>query len=165
MKRNVLKGGLAIALLAASLLGPACAQDAETLKAAQDLSAIMTGGTVEQMTNALVGQMWPGIEGQLGGKVDAATVTEMRGEIERLLNKFVTDSLKDTPTIYARHFTLSELRELVAFYKTPTGAKAIRELPKVTAESYALIVPRMGPFQREIGTALQAIMKKHGYKD
>lgn len=155
-------------LLCVCLTLPARAQDApspDTLKAAQELAAIMTGDTVQQMTRGLVAQIWPGIEGQLGSKVDAATLADIRGEIERLLAKFVSDALKDTPAIYARHFTAAELRDMVAFYKTPTGAKTLQELPKVTAESYGLVVPRLAAFQQEITTSMQAVMKKHGYKD
>ncbi|MBI3705535.1 MAG: DUF2059 domain-containing protein, partial [Rhizobiales bacterium] len=68
------------------------------------------------------------------------------------------------PAIYARHFTVAEMGELVAFYKTPTGAKALRELPKVTAESFAMIAPRMAPFKHEVAASVEAIMQKHGYK-
>lgn len=159
----VLAGSLAL-----SLALPARAQDApsaETLRAAQDLAAIMTGGTVEQMTSALTEQIWPNVERQMGTKVDAGTLLDMRSEVQRLLAKFVNESLKDAPAVYARHFTAAELRELVAFYKTPTGAKTLHELPKVTAESYGLVLPRLGPFQQELSASLQAVMTKHGYKE
>ncbi len=163
-----MKRVLGIILLCGCLAMPVRAQDtasSETLRAAQELSAIMTGGTIQQMTSALIGQMWPGIESHLAGKVDAATLSEMRSEIEPLFSKFVNESLKDAPAIYARHFSAAELHELVAFYKSPTGAKTLRELPKITAESYDLIAPRMAPFQQEIAASMQAVMKKHGYKD
>ena len=39
--------------------------------------------------------------------------------------------------IYARHFTQSELEEILAFYRTPVGAKSIRAMPSITAESMA----------------------------
>lgn len=37
--------------------------------------------------------------------------------------------------IYDKHFTESELRDLVAFYKTPTGQKAIDVIPAVMGEA------------------------------
>ena len=158
---------LGMVLLAACLALPAKAQEPaspEALRAAQNLAAVMTGDSVQQMSGALINQMWPGLENQLQGQVDAAALTEMRGELERLLSKFVGEAMKDAPAIYARHFTVTEMGDLMAFYKTPTGAKALRELPKVTAESYALIAPRMAPFQQEVAASVEAIMQKHGYK-
>jgi uncharacterized protein len=159
---------IATLLLCVCATLPARVQDApspDTLKAAQELAGIMTGDTVQQMTGALVIQMWPGIEGHLSNKVDAATLTDIRAELERLLGKFVGDALKDAPALYARHFTADELHDLVAFYKSPTGAKTLRELPKVTAESYGLIAPRLPAFQQEIAASVESVIKKHGYKD
>jgi len=159
---------IATVLLCVCATLPAWAQDApspDTLKAAQELAGIMTGDTVQQMTRALVTQMWPGIADQLSNKVDAATLTDIRAELERLLGQFVSDALKDAPALYARHFTVGELHDLVVFYKSPTGSKTLRELPKVTAESYGLIVPRLPAFQQEIATSVDTVMKKHGYKD
>lgn len=158
---------LAMLLLGLCLIAPARAQEApspEALRTAQNLAALVSGDTTQQMSGALVAQMWGGLEAQLRGKVDAATLSELRGELERLLAKFVGDSMKDAPAIYARHFTVAEMNDLMAFYKTPTGAKALRELPKVTAETFALVAPRMVPFQQEVTASVQAILQKHGYK-
>jgi len=157
---------LAILLLGLCLATPARAQTTpspETMHAAQDLAALVSKDTVQQMTSAIFGQMWSSMEAQLSSKVDAATLAELRSEVERVVVKFASDAMKDAPTIYARHFTAAEMGDVLAFYKTPTGAKALREMPKVAAESAALMAPRMGPFQQELGTAVQAIMKKHGY--
>jgi hypothetical protein len=164
---NCMKRLLGMVLLAACLALPAKAQEPgspEALRAAQNLAAVMTGDSVQQMSSALINQMWPGLENQLQGKVDAATLADMRSELERLLAKFVGEAMKDAPAIYARHFTVTEMGDLVAFYQTPTGVKALRELPKVTAESYALVAPRMAPFQQEVAASIEAIMQKHGYK-
>ena len=158
---------LGMVLLVGCLASPAKAQEPvspEALRAAQNLAAVMTGDNVQQMSSALINQMWPGLESQLQGKVDAPTLAEMRGELERLLTKFVSGAMQEAPAIYVRHFTVTEMGDLVAFYKTPTGVKALRELPKVTAETYALIAPRMAPFQQEVATSIEAIMQKHGYK-
>lgn len=37
--------------------------------------------------------------------------------------------------VYSKHFTIGELRELLAFYSTPLGQKLIREMPAVMQES------------------------------
>jgi len=58
-----------------------------------------------------------------------------------------------------------ELRDILAFYKTPTGAKALRVMPKVMADVGATLAPHMPAFQRDMGGRLDAIMQKHGYKN
>ena len=45
----------------------------------------------------------------------------------------LTEIMKQAPPIYARHFTLDEINQLIAFYKSPVGIKAMKELPAVMA--------------------------------
>lgn len=39
--------------------------------------------------------------------------------------------------IYSRHFTASEIKELIAFYESPLGRKITGEMPAITQEAYA----------------------------
>jgi len=55
------------------------------------------------------------------------------------------------------------LRELADFYRTPTGAKALREVPQVMGELTALLVPRLQEMQRQTGEAFGKILNEHGY--
>ena len=124
----LMKRLLLAAAFAASLCLPVHAQDAgspEALQAAQELSALITGDTVQQMASGMISQMWPHIEAQFAGKVDPATVADMRTEFEHTLTSYTNEMMKDAPTIYARYFTAGELREMIAFYKSPTGMKAL----------------------------------------
>ena len=109
--------------------------------------------------------MWPRIEGQFGGKVDGATLAEMRSEFERTLASFTAEMMKDAPAIYAKHFSAPELRDLLAFYKSPTGKKALQIMPTVMADVTTQMMPRMDAFQRDLNTRLEAVMQKHGYKN
>jgi len=145
---------------------PARAQDsgsAEALAAAKELSAIITGDTIKQMSAAVTAQVWPPIEREFSSKVDAATLAEMRSEFEQALAEFTGGIQKDAPALYAKYFTASELRDMLAFYKSPTGAKTLRVLPSLTGEIMALVGPRAAAFQQEIVTRMRAVMKKHGY--
>ena len=158
---------LAMLLLALSLAAPVRAQEPlpETLAAARDLSAIMTGDTIAQMTAAMAAQIWPAIAQQLGAKVDAATLTEMRAEFERTLSAFTGEIVKDAPEVYARHFSTQELRDMVAFYKSPSGAKALHEMPKVMADVGSRMAPRLQTLQSDLDQRMRAILQKHGYKN
>jgi uncharacterized protein len=154
-------------MLACCLAAPVKAQDpsAETLAAARELSAIMTGDTIGQMTTAMSAQIWPTIAQQLSAKVDAATIAEIRAEFERSLTDFTGEVMKDAPETYARHFTAQELRDMVAFYKSPSGAKALREMPKVMTDVGARLAPRLQTLQTGFDARMQAILQKHGYKN
>ncbi len=159
---------LGIVLLCGCLAAPVRAQDAgspEALRAAQELAAIITGDTISQLSRTLTAQLWPRIEGQFGGKVDGATLAEMRSEFERTLASFTAEMMKDAPAIYAKHFSAPELRDLLAFYKSPTGKKALQIMPTVMADVTTQMMPRMDAFQRDLNTRLEAVMQKHGYKN
>lgn len=43
--------------------------------------------------------------------------------------------IEQTIPIYEKHFTHQEIRELIAFYQTPVGKKAIAVLPQVMSDS------------------------------
>ena len=66
--------------------------------------------------------------------------------------------------IYAAKFTTQELREILAFYKTPVGKKVTKELPQITQEAMIKgqvwgqsLVPKL---QSHIKTRLE----KEGFK-
>jgi hypothetical protein len=159
----------ALALFCGWLVAPAArAEDApspEALKAAQELSAMVGGDTVEQMSAAMTAQIWPTIESSLAAKVDAPTLAELRGEFERSVASFASETMKASPPVYARNFTAQELRDILAFYKTPTGAKALHTMPKVMGEVMAQMGPRVQAFQQELNGRMLAILEKHGYKN
>jgi hypothetical protein len=47
--------------------------------------------------------------------------------------------------IYTRYFSDDELRELIAFYRTPTGRKSLHALPRAMTEVTVEVVPAMAP--------------------
>jgi uncharacterized protein len=71
--------------------------------------------------------------------------------------------MKEAPSIYARHFTVAELQELAAFYRTPTGTKALQQTPQVMAELTTFLIPRLQDVQRQTGEAFTKVLHDHGY--
>jgi hypothetical protein len=143
------------------------AQDAgspEAVSAAKDLMAIMSPDMIGQLTQGMTAQMWPKLEAEFGGKVDQATLGELRAEFEHSLNQFVLDSMTDAPAVYARYFTAQELRDIAGFYKTPAGAKALQLMPKVMADYYGSLLPKLTGFQTALVGRIQTILQKHGYQ-
>jgi len=137
----------------------------EAVQAAQELASIVTSDAVAQMSRNMTAQMWPRIESQFGGKVDAATLAELRGEFEAALIAFTNESMKDVPAIYAKYFSVQELRDLLAFYKTPSGAKALKTMPLVTADVTTQMMPHLQSFQTELLARMQTVLQRHGYKN
>ena len=157
-----------IVLVLGYLTSPIRAQDAgspEAMRAANELMQIMSADMMKQMTSAMTAQMWPQLQNQFGGKVDSATLLELRSEYERVLTKFLSESMTDAPSLYARYFSAQELHDIAAFYRTPTGAKSLQLVPKVMAEFTNSLMPRLPAFQRELEGAVEYVVRKHGYKN
>jgi hypothetical protein len=58
---------------------------------------------------------------------------------------------------YQKHFTKGDIDNLVAFYSSPTGAKLLRELPAIMAESMQDMMPIM---TRYMETVQQRLLKE-----
>ncbi len=165
------RGALSISmpLLALSLLGlpPAEAQSAsppEALAAGNDLFAILSKDTLNQMTEQVIAQAWPSIEQDLSGKkVDAATIGALRTEFARIQMENMAEVMKGAPAIYARHFTAAELRELKAFYGSPLGQKALKEMPQIMTESISSVRPRMKDVMMLTQVSFNKILREKGY--
>jgi hypothetical protein len=136
----------------------------EALDAAKDLMAVISPDMLKQLAASVSATFWPIVEQRAkADKIDDATIAELRAEFERIQFAFASDAMKDAPPIYARHFTVAELKELAAFYQTPAGSKALREMPQVMGELTANLVPRLQDVQRQTGEAFTRILHDHGY--
>jgi hypothetical protein len=52
------------------------------------------------------------------------------------------------------------MREIVAFYRTPAGAKALNVMPEIMGETTKNLVPRMPGMTKRIKVA--GLLQKHG---
>jgi uncharacterized protein len=134
---------------------------AEAISAANDLLAVMSKDMVVQMTSQMMSQMWPLIESQVSTQVGANGLKEVRSEVERIAGAFTLKAMTAAPPIYASHFSVAELREITAFYKTPTGAKTIAAIPQVMAEFYATLGPRMPELESDLRNAIMDVIAKN----
>jgi hypothetical protein len=64
--------------------------------------------------------------------------------------------------IYASHFTEQELKDALAFYKTPLGKKLISEEPKALEESMKAADDWSRKFATEVDAKFRAEMQKRG---
>lgn len=69
----------------------------------------------------------------------------------------------DVVKIYAQAFTEAELKDLLAFYKSPLGKKLIDQEPKVLDASMTKASEWADKLAQEVVTRLRAEMKKKGH--
>jgi hypothetical protein len=144
---------------------PQAAPSPETLQAARDLVAVFNEQTIAATISNLTAQVWPSIEQALRAqnpKIDAGTAADLRKEYERLMTQDYNQIMSDAPAIYARYFTAQELRDMLAFYRTPAGAKALRVMPQALAELTAKSGARMQGLQEKVYLAFLNLLQQRG---
>lgn len=126
------------ALLCGSTSGVAQQMDARAQAAAELLNVMGYQQEADKGVEQIVGQftaMQP-----VGS--DTAFVTALRNFMEE---NFTWERLKpEYVRIYADLFTTEELRQMIAFYQTPTGQKLVQLRPEITERSMQL-AQRMMP--------------------
>ncbi len=65
--------------------------------------------------------------------------------------------------VYSKHFTEQELKDTIAFYKTPLGKKLIAEEPIALNESMTTAQNWANAFSDEVMTRFRTEMKKKGH--
>jgi uncharacterized protein len=153
---------LGLALAAATVCAQAQAPSAATLASARELMELkgvknlvepVVIGVVQQTTGTIL-QTNPGLSKDLD-EVSAQLRSEYQPRIAEMTNEIVK--------LYAQHFTEQELKDAVAFYKSPVGKKILTEEPKILDESYARIQQWANRLQDEVMVRVRAEMKKRGH--
>jgi len=154
-----------VAVIAWQLLcGPALAQQptASAVATARELVELKGAGQmfdpiiiniVEQTKGALT-QTNPQLAKDLN---DVSTV---------LRNEFVPrrrELLAEAAKFYAQRFTEGELKELVAFYKTPLGRKMVTQEPQALDETFNYVQQWTTRVGEDVMTRFRAEMKKKGH--
>ena len=146
-----LAAGLVLILMS---VAPAPAQSPDAVAAAKNLMEVMKAAdNVKAMMPALMRALKPAIaqnRPEVERELDALApylLEEMNSRLDEILNQIAA--------IYARNFTVAELKELAAFYASPTGQKVVQRLPSVTQES--MVVGQQ--WGQAVGAELQRRMR------
>jgi hypothetical protein len=144
-------------------LVPARAQEpsADAVAAAKELIATKGGGlfdplipgVVESVKNSFVPTN-PQLIRELN-EVSAQLRKEYDAKRPELLN--------EVAHIYARHFTEQELKDMVAFYRTPLGKKMIIQEPRALDDSLRRAQDWANQLSEEVMGRFRAEMKKKGH--
>jgi hypothetical protein len=90
-------------------------------------------------------------------------LTEVENQLRAEYAPRTAELSNDVAKAYASRFTEPELKELLAFYKSPIGRKATAEEPQVIDASAALILQWGAKFSEEVISKMRAEMKKRGH--
>lgn len=141
---------------------PAAAVDPEALAAAREL---VVETTMDGMVGDIVARTWPAMEPEIRKSIpdiSAETMTSFRADYVRIVTERSAELMAETPAVYAKHYTASELRELVAFYRSPVGRKSLAVMPAIVGDMVKLSAARMPMVTAEINEAFRAKLRKKG---
>jgi len=130
----------------------------EALAVAKEMMDLLSGDTIAQMSSTIMAQTVQPLERL--PNMTPEKLAEIRAEVQKITVRFMNAALADAPAIYARHLTVSEMREIIAFNRTPTGEKMRKLLPQMMGEVMSLIAPRAPLLQRELVEAIQPILQR-----
>ena len=131
----------------------ASARELMELKGVKNLVEPVVIGVVQQTTGTIL-QTNPGLSKDLN-EVSTQLRTEYQPRVAEMANEIVK--------LYAARFTEQELKEAVAFYKTPAGQKIIAEEPKILDETYARLQDFANRLQEEVTARVRVELKKRGH--
>jgi len=154
---------LAMTLFAGQAAAQTSQPSPEALAAARDLVvASHAADRIRTFIPLMVQQLRPAI---VQGRADAEKAFDVIVPI--LLESFngrlqeFTDLIAG---IYARNFTIAELSDITAFYKTPTGQKLLEKLPAVLQESMTSGQQFAQSLAADMQQRIVEEMKKRGYE-
>ena len=110
-------------------------------------------GVVEQAKNLFL-QQNPGLSKDLN-----EIATKMRADLAPRFDELTGEVAK----LYAAHFTEAELKELLAFYKSPLGGKLITEQSKVGEEGLKFAQDWANRLSDQVISNMREELKKRGH--
>src|SRR5262245_15011031 len=118
-------------------------------------------------------QLWdavvPGVIEQAKGvflQTNPALSKELNDVAARLRTEYAprASQLSDqVAELYAKTFTEQELKDALAFYKSPLAKKIVTEEPKILDDGFRRLRQWTNKFSEEVMSRMRAEMKKKGY--
>jgi uncharacterized protein len=157
---------LAVALC---LLGASAASASESIDAAKEAAinrlfdAMEFEKTMQQMMccarSAIQSSALPDEKkSEALAKLEAEMPAMSSALMDQFVGKeFLDDVQKTTIQIYARHFTVEDLDQLSAFYRSPIGKKMLTKMPVIMQESMQVTMQQL---QRRLPAIQEELMKR-----
>ncbi len=109
----------------------------EAMAAARELIAASdAAGQMKTLVPLIMRQMKPAIA--RGRQEIEKAYDEAMPLILEVMNSHIDEFIEAAALIYARNFTVDEMKQIAEFYRQPAGQKLLQKLPVVMQESMAL---------------------------
>ncbi|MGC1465661.1 MAG: DUF2059 domain-containing protein [Pseudolabrys sp.] len=131
----------------------ATAKEIITITGATSLFTPLVPGVIEQ-ANILFLQQDPSLSNDLN-----LVATQLRTELAPRLSE-ITDHVAQ---LYASNFTEQELKELLAFYKSPLGVKLVKDQPVIADESLRFAQDWANKLSESVVGMMRTELKKKGH--
>ena len=162
IKAAVRPAGVVVAFVAFAAAANAQQTSAPAVETAKEIIATtgamtlftpLIPGVVEQAKNLFL-QQDPGLAKDLN-----EVATKMRADLAPRFSELTDEVAK----LYASHFSESELKQLLAFYKSPLGMKLISEQPKVGDEGLKFAQDWANRLSDQVIANMREELKKRGH--
>jgi hypothetical protein len=162
IKSTVRPAGAVIALVAFTACATAQQTSMAAMQTAKEIVSVtgatalfnpLIAGVVEQAKNLFL-QQNPGL-----GKDLNEITTKMRADLAPRFSELTDEVAK----LYAAHFSEAELKQVLAFYKSPIGMKLIAEQPKVGEESLKFAQDWANKLSDQVIANMRDELKKRGH--
>jgi hypothetical protein len=144
-----------------SLTGFALADEASHKAAAEEMLDI--NKVPEVMEKSFLTVMEPNFQAMKAGGMPEEGVKEMRDAVTKWYGETLKwDVMKPKfVELYVQEFTEAELKEIVAFYKTPVGQKALDKMPDLMQKGSVIGQDLAQANQQALGAEMQRIIAKY----
>jgi len=159
---NCLALAAAVAFACLAVGGSAQAQTPSALAAARELVALKGG-------NSMFAPLIPGVIERAKQSLvptNPQLIDPLNQVAEQLKREYAPKSVEienEVARVYAQHFTEAELRDILAFYKSPVGRKMVTEEPKAIEQSLKAAQDWAAKFSDVVLERFRTEMKKKGY--
>jgi len=166
MKKLIAAVILALAIPAAPVFAADTGATAQSVAAAKDLMNVMNVRAMLQASMQQMSQHMPDMVRQMAEagidskKLNPEQKRKARADLDKALPAMLVAMDKtlgdpklheeletETAAIYARNFSADEMQQIIAFYRSPVGAKMLGTMPKLMQESMMasqkIMIPRM----------------------
>jgi hypothetical protein len=162
LQRAVRPAAIAVALVAASPAVSAQQPSASSLLVAKQLIQVtgatglfnpLIAGVIEQ-AKLLYLQQDPGL---------AKDLNEIAAKMRKDLQPRFSEVTNEIARLYATHFTEQELKDILAFYRSPAGKKMLAEQPVVVDSSMKYAQDWANKLSEQVTAQMRDELKKKGH--
>ena len=165
MKRFVLAALVAaLSFAVPALSAPAAAADsqAEREQLAQEMYGVLKLDRTLTQVFDLMEQQVVDMLRQENQEVDPQVAKDLAAIIKEEAKPLLPQIRANSISILVRHFSLEDLKNMLAFYQTETGRRAIDRMPLVLQDSNAATMKLIPAFQARLEKRFEAYAKEKG---